>query len=74
MANLSTYKLRELEAKIGKIVDRRGARLDPYSLAHLAEARVRIEQALAATVIYNTDDIGGGGGFPFFFLEPDAER
>jgi hypothetical protein len=74
MANLSTYKLRELEAKIGKIVDRRGARLDPYSLAHLAEARVRIEQALDATVIYNTDDIGGGGGLPFFFLEPDARR
>ncbi|MEM8836389.1 MAG: zinc-dependent metalloprotease [Planctomycetota bacterium] len=62
MANLATHHLREMLGEIKPFVDGSGSnRIDPYSLAHLSEAKIRIEQALDATVIYNTDEIGGGG-------------
>jgi len=67
--NLSVSKLRELHEQIDDLLDDRSARkLDHYTIAHLSEARVRIEKALDAQYIYNTDDISGGGGFPFFLF------
>jgi hypothetical protein len=75
VANLSTYKLRELEAKIEKVLNNGVSRIDPYTIAHLSDAKVRIEKALDAQYIYNTDDIGGGGGaLPFIFLQPQDEE
>ncbi|MCH7546598.1 MAG: zinc-dependent metalloprotease, partial [Planctomycetes bacterium] len=72
ISNLSIHKLRELKRKIDKTLNRSAARLDPYSVAHLSEASVRIEKALDAQYIYNAADMGGGGfGFPFFFLRDD---
>ena len=72
ISNLSIHKLRELKRKIDKTLNRSAARLDPYSVAHLSEASVRIEKALDAQYIYNAADMGGGGfGFPFFFLQDD---
>ena len=47
---------------------------DPYSAAHLSEASVRIEKALDADYIYNTSDIGGGGGAIRFIMEDEAKR
>ena len=72
ISNLSIHKLRELKRKISKTLNRSAARLDPYTVAHLSEATVRIEKALDAQYIYNAADIGGGGfGMPFFFLHDD---
>jgi hypothetical protein len=69
VANLSTFKLRELSEQIGEIADGRNAsRLDPYTLAHLSEAKVRIDKALDAQYIYNTNDIKGGGGMPMIMF------
>ena len=47
---------------------------DPFvHLAHLGEAKVRIDRALDAQYIYNTNDIGGGGGMPFIFFGEEDE-
>jgi hypothetical protein len=71
ISNLAVHKLRELKGDIDRIVDNRGSRLDPYSLAHLGEARVRIDKALEAQYIYNVDAIGGGGQPTFIILGQD---
>lgn len=70
VSNLSVFKLREIKDKI----DRRLAntsRLDYYTIAHLDEARTRIERALDAQYIYNTDAFNMGGGMPFLFMHED---
>ena len=41
--------------------------LDAYTSAHLGEIAVRIEKALDAAYIYNTDDISAGGMPTFLF-------
>jgi hypothetical protein len=49
------------------------ANMDPYSLAHLSEAQVRIDKALDAQFIYNAGSLGGSrGGGIFFLKEPQA--
>jgi hypothetical protein len=63
IANLATAKLRELQDKITKALS---AKLDPYSQAHLSEAKLRIGKALEAQYIFNAG--GGGGGFPGYFF------
>ena len=50
-----------------------GDRLDAYSMAHLQEVSVRIEKALDADYIYNSDDIGGGG-MTYIFGQVAPER
>ena len=68
VSNLSRMQLRELKGTIDSAMRRKGADLDPYSRAHLAEASSLIDRALNAQYLYNTDDIAGGGGgmmFPF---------
>lgn len=69
IATLATHKLRQLAEKIGGVMDGRGAaRLDPYTSAHLNEAKIRIEKALDADYIYNAGDFNTGGfGGGFFF-------
>lgn len=62
ISNLATQQLRELHAQISGIVGEDAspnARLDPYTLSHLAEAKLRIAKALDAQYIYNTDAFGG---------------
>jgi hypothetical protein len=56
-------KLRGLKDRLSEMTQKNGARLDPYTLAHLDESRLRIEKALDAQYIYNTDQIGGGAIF-----------
>ncbi len=68
VTNLSRMQLRELKGSIDSAMRRKGADIDPYSRAHLAEASSLIDRALNAQYLYNTDDIAGGGGgmmFPF---------
>jgi hypothetical protein len=75
VANLSVFKLRELSGKIDRTIKDGGSKIDPYTAAHLAEAKVRIDKALDAQYIYNTDDLNGGGGQPFFFFgEPNPSK
>jgi hypothetical protein len=45
-ATLALNQLRDLDAEIGQFIAAEGARLDPYTKAHLSEARIRIGEAL----------------------------
>lgn len=74
IANLCVFKLRDLSAKIDKVAKGSGAKIDAYSLAHLSEAKVRIDKALDAQYIYNTNDIRSGGGMPFMFFGEEAKE
>jgi hypothetical protein len=62
VSNLAMFKLRQLKDKIAGIVDDKSAstKLDPYTLAHLSEAKVRIEKALDASYVYDAANVGGG--------------
>lgn len=70
VSTLVTSKLRTISKKLEDIVGKDGTKksgLDPYSYAHLSEAKLRIDKALDSQYIYNANDIGGGyGGFMFF--------
>ncbi|MFN5944170.1 MAG: zinc-dependent metalloprotease [Phycisphaerae bacterium] len=73
VSNLATKELRQLVDKITGIIGKDGkdsSGLDPYSYAHLSEAKIRIEKALDAQYIYNADQIGGGGFGDIFFGRP----
>ncbi|MEO1583652.1 MAG: zinc-dependent metalloprotease, partial [Planctomycetota bacterium] len=69
---LSTHHLRELKGTIDGALQHNG-KLDPYTSSHLAEASIRIERALEADYIYNTNDIGGGGNI-ILMLGKDEKR
>ena len=73
ISNLATMHLRELVKKIEHSIEHRDT-IDPYSLAHLSEAKLRIDKSLEAQYIYNADDIGGGGYGTIIFLGEDAEE
>jgi hypothetical protein len=62
VANLATLQLRDLSEKIAKVLERKDSRADPYTRAHLAECKMRIDKALDAQFIYN----GSAGRAPSF--------
>jgi len=64
--SLATYKLRELNDKIESVVEHANSKIDPYTVAHLTDAQLRIEKALDAQYIYNASDIGSRGGMQRF--------
>jgi len=74
VSNLSMLKLRELDEQIDDVLREGRRSIDPYTKAHLTEAQVRIEKALEAQFIYNTDDIGGGTLTIPFFGQPNASE
>lgn len=53
---LSVEHLTNLKAQIDKALENNG-KLDDYTRSHLSSASSRIERALAAVFIYNTDDL-----------------
>lgn len=62
MANLAVAKLKEIRGKIKRLTESDArARLDPYTAAHFDEVASKIDRALDAQFIYNTDDIAVGG-------------
>jgi hypothetical protein len=73
IATLATAKLRELNEKIGKTVEKGNGRVDGYTSAHLAECKQRISKALEAHYVYNAG--GSASAFPGFFFKstPPAE-
>ncbi|MGE3310036.1 MAG: zinc-dependent metalloprotease [Limisphaerales bacterium] len=66
IGNLALMHLRDLSSRIGKVVDVRKADLDPYTKAHLVEAKLRIDKAVDAGYVLNAG--GMGGGLPFILI------
>lgn len=56
------------------MVEKLGAKADPYTLAHLTEARDQIKKALDTLVIYNAKEIGRGGGMPFIIFGQEEKK
>ncbi|CAN5777309.1 zinc-dependent metalloprotease [soil metagenome] len=77
ISNLAQMQLRELQVRINKLLDDKNRNLDPYSRAHLAEARGQIQRAFEAQLIYNADAIAPRGGTPMILFgegPPPASR
>ena len=68
IATLATAQLRGIVKEIEGVRKSGADKIDAYSSAHLDEIALRINQALDAQYIYNTDALGGGGfgGGAFF--------
>jgi hypothetical protein len=68
ISNLALMKLRDIKAKIASTMENK-VNMDPYSVAHLSEAMVRIDKALDAQYIYNAGSMGGGRLPSILFLK-----
>jgi hypothetical protein len=73
ITNLALHQLRELQSQIGKTLEKDKVKLDPYTAAHLSEAKLRIEKAVDASYIYNASQIGGSGGSFIILLGADGQ-
>jgi hypothetical protein len=67
ISTLASQQLRQVAAKIEAAQAAAADKHDPYTTAHLAQARERITKALDASYILNPGSSGGGGGGTFFF-------
>ena len=66
IANLASMKLQELHEQLEEASDSKS--LDPYSKAHLMDAKNRVKRFLDGTYVVNQSSGGGGlGGFSFLF-------
>jgi Met-zincin/Domain of unknown function (DUF5117) len=71
ISNLAAVQLRAIGDKIGKRVDKGADGLDPYSFAHLSQAKAKIAKALEAQYTYPSTGGGGGAGlFGGFHVVP----
>lgn len=70
---LATHRLRELGKKIDASLEQADSKVDPYTTAHLSEAKLRIEKALDANYVYNLSDINVGGGGPIIIMGADGD-
>ncbi len=70
--DLAIMQLRRIMSKIDGVIgkDGKNGNTDPYTHAHLADLRTRIEKALSAEYIYNANQMGGNP-FGFFFHAPE---
>ena len=59
IGNLARMELRELSNKIEFRINKCGAKMDAYSIAHLTETKERVEQALKAEYTYNGGNAAG---------------
>lgn len=73
ISTLATEKLRDLSARIGKVIEKGNSNLDAYTHAHLADAKLRIDKALDAQYVYNMG-AGGGGGVTYILGRPTEQR
>ncbi len=72
VSNLATLQLRNIQAKIEKILKSSKDKLDDYTLAHLTEAGEIIRKSLNSEYIYNANKMGGR--MPSFFFGKETGR
>ena len=73
IANQASFEMNNVLDRVNKVLMAR-KNVDPYTLAHLEKLKEQIEKAKAAQSIYNTDAIGGGGGFSLPMFLRDTEK
>lgn len=72
IAQLAAANLRQVQGKLEAALKKADSNLDPYTSAHLFEAKTRIAKALDAQYVANQASSGGAGGFFPFFQSPQA--
>jgi len=72
ISNLCVMQLGELKTSIDGVLAATKESIDPYSKAHLYEARQRIEKALDASYVYNQAS-PAAGNFPFLIFGETPE-
>jgi hypothetical protein len=73
ISTLASQQLRQVAAKIEAAQAAAADKHDPYTTAHLAQARERITKALDADYILNPGS-GGGGGIPSFLFGREVQQ
>jgi hypothetical protein len=73
ISTLASEQLRQIVKKIEAAQAAAADKHDPYTVAHLAQAKDRITKALDANYILNPGSSGGGGGSIRFILGNEAE-
>lgn len=71
--SLAAHTLRQLDERIEAVLAKADSKIDPYTVAHLTESRLRIQKALDASYIYNTNHIGVGAMGGMRFGQPAGE-
>jgi hypothetical protein len=74
IGTLALEEIRKVRAAAENCQKQNGDKLDPYTQAHLAEIQQVIDKALNAEIIYNANDIGGGGGTLRLFFGQDGQK
>ena len=72
ISTLASEQLRQIVKKIEAAQAASADKHDPYTTAHLAQAKDRIVKALDASYILNPGSGGGGGGSTRFIFNNDA--
>jgi hypothetical protein len=67
ITNLSRMELRKISKKADRVLKNANSKVDPYTVAHLTEAKTRIDKALDANYTYNAGGGGGLGALQFLF-------
>ena len=74
ISTLAIAELQKLQERIVQALTKLGPKADPYTAAHLSEARDQIKKTLDAQVIYNAKEIGNSGrGSPFIIFGEEAK-
>jgi hypothetical protein len=74
ISTLAIIELKKIQEKINVVLAKVGTKGDPYTVAHLSEARDQIKKALDAQVIYNAKEIGRGGGGAQIIIIGDDQK
>lgn len=72
IANLALMRLRNLSTRLQDTANGRREALDAYSLAHLVEAKLRIDKALDAGYVLNAGGMGGLGSIILYLGQTNA--
>ncbi len=63
ISNLATMHLRDVQQRIDARLEKANSKIDPYTVAHLQDATLRIGRALDAQYIFNANAISGGSTY-----------
>lgn len=74
ISNLALMNLRDLQSRIDETLGQANSKIDAYTVAHLTEAKNRIDQVLNAQYIYNTNDIRAQQSLPSGFFFKNQQR
>lgn len=74
VSNLAQSELRTIQDLLKTAQESAGARMDPYTKAHLTEAQELIKRALDAQLIYNVNAFTPSGGTTRIIIGDESRK